>query len=54
LKFVGVDWLPEVVPWSGQTAVSLDQPDAIERDGELLGDQLHLRSEIRPSSHLPV
>ena len=44
MKLVGVDWLPDVVPWSGaDRRVALDQRDAVERNRELLGDQLRLR-----------
>ena len=43
LKLVGVDWLPDVVPWSGVIGcVALNQFYAGDRDAQLLRDQLGL------------
>jgi hypothetical protein len=46
LKLVGVDWLPEVLPWSGVTeVVALDELHAVDRDTQLLCNELCLRRE---------
>ena len=46
LKLVGVDWLPEVVPWSGVMAVShWISFTRVMRHAQLLCDQLGLRGK---------
>ena len=56
MKFVGVDWLPDVVPWSGVTAVShwITRMRSMRTESSSATSCVWAVRIPWPSSHLPV